>query len=74
VGLEHLKVDDKRLEELGVAGMMQPLKLSCLDHEGGGSATVIQGDGTKWNIVSDWIRSDRELLRPLLPSSTRFRR
>ena len=37
-GLEHLKVDDKRLEELGVAGLMQPLKLSCLDHEGGGSA------------------------------------
>ena len=44
-GLEHLKVDDKRLEELGVAGLMQPLKLSCLDHEGGGAAKVLQWDG-----------------------------
>jgi branched-chain amino acid transport system substrate-binding protein len=49
-----------------VSGLMQPLKLSCLDHEGGGLAKVIQWDGTKWNIVSDWIRSDRELLRPLI--------
>ena len=39
-GLEHLKVDHKRLEELGVAGLMQPLKLSCLDHEGGGYTSI----------------------------------
>jgi branched-chain amino acid transport system substrate-binding protein len=65
-GLEHLDIDDARLKALGVLGLMQPLKLSCLDHEGGGSAKIIQWDGTKWNIVSDWIRSDRELLRPLI--------
>ena len=65
-GLEHLNIDDKRLAELGVAGLMQPLKLSCLDHEGGGSAKIIQWDGAKWNVVSDWIPSDRQLLRPLI--------
>jgi len=65
-GLEHLDIDDKRLKELGVLGLMQPLKLSIKDHEGGGSARIIQWDGTKWNTVSDWIKSDRDLLLPLV--------
>lgn len=65
-GLEHLNINEKRLQELGVAGLMQPLKLSCLDHEGGGKAKLIQWDGTKWNIVSDWIPSDRRLLRTII--------
>ena len=65
-GLEHLNIDDKRLKELGVLGLMQPLKLSIKDHEGGGFARIIQWDGTKWNTVSDWIPSDRDLLLPLV--------
>lgn len=65
-GLEHLNIDDKRLKELGVYGLVQPLKLSLRDHEGGGSAKVIQWDGQKWNTVSDWIKSDRDLLFPLI--------
>lgn len=65
-GLEHLDIDDKRLKELGVYGLVQPLKLSIRDHEGGGSAKIIQWDGEKWNTVSDWIKSDRDLLFPLV--------
>jgi branched-chain amino acid transport system substrate-binding protein len=42
------------------------LKLSATDHEGGGIARVIQWDGEKWNTVSDWIRADRDVLRPLI--------
>jgi len=64
--LEHLNIDEKRVEELGLTGLFQPLKLSIKDHEGGGSARVIQWDGSKWNTVSDWIKSDRELLFPLI--------
>src|SRR5204862_292771 len=36
-GLENLNIDDKRLKELGAVGFMQPLKVSCMDHEGGGA-------------------------------------
>ncbi len=47
-------------------GLAPDLKLSAADHEGGGSARLIQWDGSKWNIVSDWIKADRDLVRPLI--------
>ncbi len=65
-GLEHLKVDETRLKELGADGLMQPLQLSCADHEGGGAARIQQWDGTKWTPISDWVKADRALLRPLI--------
>lgn len=65
-GIEHLNIDDKRLKELGVEGLLQPLKLSCHDHEGGGALRVQQWDGKTWTPVSDWIQADRDLLRPLI--------
>lgn len=65
-GLENLNIDDRRLGALGVLGLMQPLQLSWKDHEGGGSAKVQQWDGEKWNVETDWIPADRELLRPLI--------
>ncbi len=36
-------------------GLMQPLKVSCLDHEGGGAVKFLQWDGKRWNVISDWI-------------------
>ena len=54
-GLEHLNLDEAALEKLGFLGMIAPLKLTCEDHKGAGSARFIQWDGTKWNAVTDWI-------------------
>jgi branched-chain amino acid transport system substrate-binding protein len=51
---------------MGYFGLMQNLKLSCKDHEGGGSARVQQWDGANWTLISDWIAADRALLRPLI--------
>ncbi|MNI48529.1 hypothetical protein D3C73_1030970 [compost metagenome] len=65
-GLEHLNIDDARLKDMGYYGLMQNLKLSCKDHEGGGSARVQQWDGANWTLISDWIPADRALLRPLI--------
>jgi len=65
-GLEHLNIDDTRLKAMGYFGLMQNLKLSCSDHEGGGSARVQQWDGSQWTLVSEWIAADRKLLRPLI--------
>jgi branched-chain amino acid transport system substrate-binding protein len=64
--LEHLNIDDARLEQLGVKGLLQPLKLSCSDHEGGGALRVQQWDGKTWTPISDWIQADRRTLRPLI--------
>ncbi|ABY31879.1 ABC transporter substrate-binding protein [Methylorubrum extorquens] len=66
-GLEHLVLDEARLKELGADGLVQPLRLSIKDHEGGGAGKVLQWDGAKWNIVSNgWVKSDRELLLPVI--------
>lgn len=64
--LEHLNIDDKRLRDLGASGLMQPLKTSCADHEGGGAVRIHQWDGAKWVTLEDWFKGDRALVRPVL--------
>lgn len=69
-GFEHLNLDDARLQALGAQGLVQPLKLSCSDHEGGGAVRFQQWDGQKWNLISDWVQADRALLRPIIEASS----
>jgi branched-chain amino acid transport system substrate-binding protein len=68
-GIENLNIDDKRLKELGATGFMQSLKVSCLDHEGGGAVKFQQWDGKKWNVITDWIPGDKSLTRPMIEES-----
>ena len=68
-GFENLNIDDKRLKELGAYGLLQRIKLSCSDHEGGGAVKFQQWDGKKWNVISDWVVPDRALLRPIIEES-----
>jgi len=68
-GFEHLNIDPERLKALGAQGLLQPLKLSCADHEGGGSVRIQQWDGRQWNLLTDWIAADRALLRPIIEKS-----
>jgi len=68
-GLENLRIDGKRLKELGAVGLMQPLKVSCMDHEGGGAVKFLQWDGKKWNVITDWIASDQSIVRPMIEAS-----
>ena len=68
-GMENLEISEKRLDELGMKGLMRPLKVSCENHEGNGLALVQQWDGKKWTIVSDWIEPMREVVRPNLETA-----
>ena len=68
-GIEHINIDDKRLKELGATGLMQALKVSCMDHEGGGAVKFLQWDGKKWNVITDWIASDQSIVRPMVEAS-----
>jgi branched-chain amino acid transport system substrate-binding protein len=68
-GIEHLNIDDARLKQLGATGLMQALKVSCLDHEGGGAVKFLQWDGKKWNPITDWITSDQSIVRPMIEQS-----
>ncbi|MGZ8252370.1 MAG: ABC transporter substrate-binding protein [Methylophilaceae bacterium] len=69
-GFENIKLDDARLKQLGAYGLVQPLKLSCADHEGGGAVRFQQWDGKQWKVISDWVQADRKLLRPIIEESS----
>jgi branched-chain amino acid transport system substrate-binding protein len=69
-GFENIHLTDERLKELGAYGLVQPLKLSCEDHEGGGAVRFQQWDGQAWKVISDWVQADRELLRPIIEKSS----
>src|SRR5437773_7657913 len=68
-GIENLQISEARLKELGATGFMQPLKVSCMDHEGGGAVKFLQWDGKKWNVITDWIASDQSIVRPMVEAS-----
>ncbi len=65
-GLENLDLTEARLKELGLEGFTLPVKVSCADHETGGPIIIQQWDGSKWSMVSDWIPTNREVVRPMI--------
>ena len=67
--LENLSIDEKRLKELGAVGLMAPLKVTCMDHEGGAPVKFQQWDGKQWKPISDWIPTDQSIVRPMIEAS-----
>ncbi len=65
-GLENLDITEERLSQLGMEGFTRPVKVSCADHEGGGPILIQQLDGPQWKIVSDWIPTMRDVVRPMI--------
>ena len=66
---DTLQISEARLKELGATSFMQPLKVSCLDHEGGGAVKFLQWDGNQWKVITDWIQPDKELVRGMIEES-----
>ena len=70
-GIENLKLDAARIKALGFDGLLQPLQVSCRDHEGVRIARIHQWDGQKWNFVSDWIQGNEPMLRGMVEDAAR---
>jgi len=69
-GFENINLTDARLRELGLHGLMPPMRLTCADHEGAGVIKVMQWDGSRWNIVTpEWVSSDRPFVRAMVEES-----
>ncbi|MGH7366919.1 MAG: ABC transporter substrate-binding protein [Candidatus Rokuibacteriota bacterium] len=68
-GFEHLNLTEQRLEQLGMKGLMKPLRVTCENHEGNGLAFVQQWDGKQWKIVSEWMEPMRDVVRPKLEAA-----
>jgi branched-chain amino acid transport system substrate-binding protein len=65
-GLENLNITEKRLSQLGMEGFTRPVKITCADHESSGPILIQQWDGQQWKIVSDWVPTMRDVVRPLV--------
>ena len=67
-GFESLDLTEARLTELGLPGFAQPIKATCADHGGPGTAMIFQWDAAakKWNAASDWISADADVIDPLI--------
>jgi branched-chain amino acid transport system substrate-binding protein len=65
-GLENLNLTAERFKELGFENELQPLKISCTDHEGTRTGRIQTWDGKKWNIASDWITADDSIIAPMV--------
>jgi branched-chain amino acid transport system substrate-binding protein len=68
-GFENLDLTAVRLKELGLDGFMNPVKVSCDDHEGSGPVKIQQWDGKQWNMITDWIPPMRDVVRPMIEDS-----
>ena len=67
--LETLALGPERIAELGAAGLVPPFAVSCADHEGGAAVMFQQWRGGEWVPVSDWVETDRGLVRPMVEES-----
>jgi branched-chain amino acid transport system substrate-binding protein len=68
-GIENLNITPARLKQLGASDLMAPLKISCMDHEGGAPVKFMQWDGKAWKVISDWIPTDQSIVRPMVEAS-----
>jgi branched-chain amino acid transport system substrate-binding protein len=65
-GFENLALDQKKLDALGFAGVMRPLSTSCADHMGSTWARIETWDGAKWNMTSDFMQADEQIIKPMV--------
>jgi len=65
-GFENLNLTQERLDQLGFGEIMRPVKTSCANHMGDDWARIVQWDGAKFQVVSDWYQSDKSLLDPMV--------
>jgi branched-chain amino acid transport system substrate-binding protein len=68
-GIENLNIDQKRLDQLGFATMVPPLKLSCTDHGGSGLVRFQKWEDGKWKPASDWMSGDKAMVRKMVEES-----
>ncbi|MBM3528250.1 MAG: ABC transporter substrate-binding protein [Alphaproteobacteria bacterium] len=65
-GLENLNITADRIKQLGFDGVLQPIRVTCQDHEGARTGRIQTWDGKNWKISSDWYTSDDKVIAPMV--------
>ena len=70
-GFENLNLTAARIKDLGMDGLVSPIKVSCADHEGARKARIHQWDGKQWVYTTEWIEADTKYLRPKMEAAAK---
>ncbi len=74
-GYEALDITDEKLKEIGILGMSAPFKMSCAKHDGSERFRMMQWDGTKFVLLTDWVAAPNPaFIRKLSQADRRFGR
>ncbi len=67
-GMEALSLDEAKMTALGMPDFGPAFEVSCENHGGSGLGKVQQWDASAktWNVITDWIQSDRSVIDPLI--------
>jgi branched-chain amino acid transport system substrate-binding protein len=68
-GLENLNVTEERIKQMGAEGLMQPMRNTWKDHEGGGLVFYQQWDGEQWVSTGEVVTPMREYVRGMIEKS-----
>lgn len=69
-GMENLNITEARVKEIGAEGLMQPMKNTCEDHEGGGKVFFQQWDGKNWISTGEVIVPMQKWVREMIEESS----
>ncbi|MGO8954207.1 MAG: ABC transporter substrate-binding protein [Rhodomicrobium sp.] len=71
-GLEALDITADRLKAIGFEGLVEPVKVTCANHEGPARGAIQQWDANakKWKLITGYFDSDRSVIDPLIKADS----
>jgi branched-chain amino acid transport system substrate-binding protein len=63
-----VKLGFEQIKGFTLGGLVPPLEINNVDHEGGGWVQIFQAKGGKWVKATDWFRAYPTLLKKMLAS------
>ena len=67
-GMANLEITEELMAELGLPNFGPAFSVACENHGGSGEAMIQQWDANagEWNLITDWIAPDRELIMEMV--------
>jgi branched-chain amino acid transport system substrate-binding protein len=63
-----VKLGFEQIRDFTLGGLVPPLKINSVDHEGGGWVQVFQAKGGKWVKATEWYQAYPTLLKKMIAS------
>ena len=66
---QDVKLGFEKIKGCTLGGLVPPLEINNVDHEGGGWVQIFQAKGGKWVKATEWFKAYPTLLRKMLTTS-----